>query len=440
MRSRRWLVAVAALFALLGLYSYAAGFGRLGVWRVHVADGERLLAGTLPSNPTYPAVAYSWLAGCFGELIVLPQAALALGALVLLGRAVESEVGPPTPSRLREGSPWLLGVLLPWLLLVVSYYSNSVASILLLCGALAFVRGLRADRPAAFLLAGACVGLAHGFRTELLSTGLLLVVAAAILGRSRRCAARNGLLAAGGLLIAMAPWLVYTSATTGRLLLGTTNGPAVAFLGLGTLPHNPWGIVPSDKYALRLAREEVGLGPWTPEAADYFRRRFVAAAIGHPAAFAARVGMGWTRWLAQGLYLPPLEQLLLLDDEDTRRLDYARELLKERVGLGANAYQLEAYREAGIDRSSVAFRHRAMLVVDAILRSAAAAALAALAVAYARGLWRARDRVLPAALGVVFLLPSFLLAGLVQADARHTTMTLPVAVLALALCHPRRVA
>ena len=122
-----------ALFAL-SLHTRTAR--ESGTWRGHVTAGQRLLRGEVPETPAYPMWGYSFAAGAFEDGLVVLQGALALLALALwyglLRHRRRVELGGHGAGDLLLNPLVFVALMIPWLLLSGSFYSNSLGAIFVL--------------------------------------------------------------------------------------------------------------------------------------------------------------------------------------------------------------------------------------------------------------------------------------------------------------------
>lgn len=408
-----------------------------GIWHAHVSDGQALWSGVAPDEPGFPMWGYDWLAAPLGEAVVAVQIALLLGAfawwlLPLVGSAAKRR-GVAT----WLSNPALLMVLLaPWIWLVSSYYSNALSAVLVWLGTWMLLESMRRDRHLAFFAgAGGLLGLAANVRTEhLLLVGLLalgLCACEAARGAWRTGALRAATLLASSLLT-MLPWVVYTQQTLGTARLTSTNGGGVMYLGLGVLPGNPWGVRADDPFVHEIALAEVGTRAWSAPANDLLQERFREAVAAHPAAFARRVARGWRLALTQGVFVPPIEQLVEMSERDVELADYLNERAKGALGLAVNRRELAEYEAEGLSLEDVAPLHYALVVGEYATRGAFAVMFLALLLASGVAVWRLGPKEPITWVWLAYVGSWLFTAGFVQTLPRHTTLIVPVLVTAVA--------
>ena len=149
---RAWVASTLLLCALFTLSLHTRTARDTGIWRGQVAAGQALLRGEVPQTPSNPLWGYSLAAGALGDAVVGLQGALALLTLALwyalLRRLRRREFGGHGASSFLLNPLIFLVAMVPWLLLIGSYYSNSLSAILALAGTTVLVWALshRASR------------------------------------------------------------------------------------------------------------------------------------------------------------------------------------------------------------------------------------------------------------------------------------------------------
>lgn len=428
------LVVISGLIALLGAM-WAHGMPAGSVWRYHLDAGRDLLAGRLPYTPTYPIWGYSLLAAGVGDVLIWIQAFLATTALALWWRVVTMGAGSPGGLLASGRWPGLTAFLMaPWLLLATSYYSNSMGSILALFGFGALWWYWDGRRGVGWLvLAGVCFGLGANIRGEyLMIAGLMAVGLVVCRQRGVHSTWGERIVRAAVFLAAviamMVPWMVYTAKVTGAPRLTAANGAVSIYQGLGTLPGNPWGIVPTDEASQWIARRHLGAEAWSQVGERYFSAALREAIRQHPDAALRRVLHGWRAQLMQGLYIPNLRAFVATDERDEVIMGLALETLRQGIGAGANSTPMERARELGLGLSDLTARHVFVLAAELSLRAIYGLVFLGLVGAAGWLCWRGRIDSLQAwTVGVLFFQLLFV-SGVVYALPRHSTLILPVLV------------
>lgn len=105
------------------------------------------------------------------------------------------------------------------------------------------------------------------------------------------------------------PWMYYTWQVTGSPKLSSTNGGAVAYITLGQLPHNGWGITYSDSTAMDVAFEKTGSwNPYTSESNTALTQEFVSMIGQMPFSYAKKVSLNMIKAISGGTYSGELSE------------------------------------------------------------------------------------------------------------------------------------
>ena len=195
---------------------------------------------------------------------------------------------------------------------------------------------------------GALAGAALNFRSDFLLLGVSVLVVIAATCRARRGCARDVARAAvysAVALVCLAPWAFKYRAETGRFSLSSSHGGMVAYIALGQLPRNPWGIVHNDKSAFDVVSQvEAGMVPYSHEGNRILAGRFLANIRSHPGAYARKVARNLMHVFVGGFYNGKPRAR----SADTERdLEILKEKLKMRLGFHPNVMEVETYKEAG---------------------------------------------------------------------------------------------
>jgi hypothetical protein len=425
-------VLLSSFFCVLGAV-LASTSPKGSVWVDHLTSGRLLLSGRVPDNPTYPMWGYSLLAGTLSDYLIWVQAVLAIivstwwFSLICSNRVnLGLKLGPFFPVLVSIG-------LIPWFGLATTYFSNSIAIILALL-AVCFL--WQAENTGHWLkmaaLCGVNLGLAANIRSEFVVISFLLgfcvfaynwKIQRVSLGKSLG----RTLALILPVMLAMTPWAAHSYSSTGELRFKSTNSGAVAYLGLGSLPGNPWGIEPKDEYVDKLALDALGSrSAWTPAADKHFSRLFGDAIRQHPEAFVKRVANGWRVMLLQGFYLPNLRQVFFSDVRDEIVAGLAVEKMKASLSLGVDLYASDRAKKAGVDLTQLQARHIAVVVLEAMLRILGVVLLVCLLVILVYRLLRYWPYTFSGWVAATFMLVTVVVAGLIQTSPRHSTLLLPI--------------
>jgi len=289
-------------------------------------------------------------------------------------------------------------------------------------------------------VAGALIGLAANFRSEMLILGIFLIVTVPIwhLGSTRSIrglmkAQYWGLLTFPVLLIALLiPWAGFQYIKTGHFLLTSSNSGAVSVITLGQLPGNPWGIDHNDSEQSRIMHS-LGFDSLDPLSATgnaILQDYFLDAIADHPLAFGKKVVSNTKNALMGGLYIGDWE--LPLDSEDKIYIEITKEKIKLALGLNPNTQEIQGYVLDGT--WDLPFRISFDQVLFGVVLASLMFSNAMLLVSIAGGLLSAVKRQAEVEIKIVVIVLLFVLAmaALLQYQPRHINVALP-AILALAL-------
>lgn len=290
---------------------------------------QRIGAGlgyTYPGTPAteafYPIWGYPLLVAIGDRLGSAPVfLAVIQGVLCLLGVAAVYGCTRIVPRYFH------LAFWVPYFALCSVKWPMAVAAPLLLIAVSSLARFVDTARPGHLMAAGICLAIAANFRSE----ALLLLPAVAISALlAKRGAVRKRLVVAtltSGLLVVMglSPWAIRSVAVTGSPRLSSTNGGGAAYVSLGQLPGNPWGLSFSDGEAYVYAHSR-GVGdPWSPEGDRVLREAYMAAILSRPDAFLRRAAVVGLRVVLGGTYVGEYVGTLITE-QDRETLSRAKQL------------------------------------------------------------------------------------------------------------------
>jgi len=197
--------------------------------------------------PTFPMWGYGWLILLLRSklLILFLQQALAVVAIAIFVRTVERSVILP-----RAGIRVLklmLVLSLPWYALHSVFWPYSIAASLFVISLCLLVREAGEDGfVRRLILSAICFGMLLNFRSDFILFPPVCVAALLWWRWTSGIVLRRAIVWLVLVYAMLIPWSVYTQRAAGHFLLTSTNSGQVFFLGLGLLPHNRWGITPSD--------------------------------------------------------------------------------------------------------------------------------------------------------------------------------------------------
>jgi len=371
----------------------------------HLALAENLAAGhgyaLSPSEPLFsPLWGYALLTALLSApgspvwWLWLTQLLLCLTALAVFYR-----VFALTPKG------WHLALLLPFAALLSVKWPDAPAGCLLFFLWAGLYRYASAGRRGALLAAGCAAALLANFRSEYLLYPALLAAMAAL--PAFRAWRRRLLVAAVVLLLAMlaglAPWSWRAHRHGGPWLLSATNGGGVAYISLGQLPGNPWGIRPVDDVMWQAVRENGLASPYSFAGDSLLRKKFSEAIAAHPGAFAGKVMLNVGRVALGGLYVGEYDAWTI---SEQRRQEIDAIVVREG--------RLAALRQARLSEA-------AALAAQFVFNKLYAVLFFGLLIAWigaGRRLWRGEKRLL-VGLTAALLLYKLALVGLLQYEPRH---------------------
>lgn len=103
-------------------------------------------------------------------------------------------------------------------------------------------------------------------------------------------------------LILILPWGIRNYSATGKFSLSATNGGTVAYISLGQLPNNDWGIIPIDQTAYNLARENGINNPYSFEGDSLLKKEFLNAIKSEPIEYSKKVIYNFFSAFIGGVY------------------------------------------------------------------------------------------------------------------------------------------
>lgn len=441
-----YLLGLAGGFLALGAISsycltlsaaYALTLG--SVWYECLENGKMLVSWLVPPLPAYPMWGYCFVVALMEKWSIIFQALLGFFFIAYCYATCRRAIRDPLKTYPSTTEQIILGILLiPWFFLVTTTMTKSMASLLICIGTCLLYKGALDKNIRLVILAGLSLGLGYNFRTEIIVLAslylIILLVHLSRIGFDLRSKLKYLLSFAFAFIIFTIPWLVYTKLTLGHYRLSSTNSSAVIYLGLGTIPKNPWNIIANDDYVWKIATENNINTPWGFEANQLFSNKIIEAITDHPTAFLLRVIKGWQLMFVQGLYFPDFRQFLLIDSsndksgltQDYIAYDFLNEKLKETLRLKIDEMKLERYRSEGIGFHNVKLWQWAALIVEYSVRGFFALIfICTLGLLVFRAM-RSRSRDLRIGIPMACLGFELLIAGFIQTLPSHTTQIWPV--------------
>lgn len=401
-----------------------------GVWENHVECGLLFLKGLIPKTPAYPMWGYSLLAGLFNEKIVIFQGMLLFIICVYwYDSLIKYSSKDVYHSKLVNiiCNPNVIAIILaPFFFLSYSYFSNSISTIFVFIGAWILYIAVENRNTFHFIVSAFFIGLSFHFRSESLLLGILFIIALLVFGvikHSAKYYLRRAFLFFITLFITILPWIIYTGSTLNKVELSSTNAGAVMYIGLGTLPGNPWYITENDSYAHKIALERSFDSPWSSDANKYFRQQYYISIKKYPIAFLKRVLLGCRHMLTQGLYFPNFRNCFYFTKEDAVAIDFINESLKQAIGLSVNSLEMEQYK---LSRIVFSYKHYAIVFLEYGLRFLYLCIFIVLLILCFKLSLETKFNYFISYLYIVHLIFILFTAGFIQTLPRHTTLVLPI--------------
>ena len=212
-------------------------------------SGFDLKSPFLNNNYTFPMWGYALILLVLNKkiIIVLFQQLLSLLIIWYIDKNISKlfELENPTISRIIYRILILAGF--SWHLFHVPLWPYGISAIFTTLSVLFYIQYIKINKFIYLTGSALLFGLALNLRSDYLYFTIcfyLIVLLYYLFKRNIKLLPLNLWLAIVGLI--MLPWMIYTKARTGHILLNSTNGGHVLFIGLGQLPDNPWHITPYD--------------------------------------------------------------------------------------------------------------------------------------------------------------------------------------------------
>jgi hypothetical protein len=345
----RWSAADFATLAAIGGATALTGLlfrhSRETVFFYVVQIATWLRGGQMPEVVTWPAWGYPWVVAWLPSFGWITALQASTGAFALAALAARLRAAMPAQGAFIA----VLCVLaLPWLDLEVTLYPSAPAASLVLLALLSLERALAKGSFGWALVAGILIGLAQNFRTEvvLLPTflGIVLYVLSRFVNVQSPTLKPMWIFIATALLMQI-PWAQFYHEHAGRYSLTDSTFGHVVYVSLGSNPHNPWGIEPSDEAAQKAVNDAGYSFPSVSEEGSKFLLSLAAEKMKeHPSGLVGRS----LQQLRNTLLAPFNWGEPRLDPTGTLDLDVLRQELKSRFGVGVNVLKLRVHRNRGL--------------------------------------------------------------------------------------------
>lgn len=320
-----WLEAVIVTYlnwdatAMTGLIPYYEEYARI-VSSGFKSSGSAVL-------PTFPMWGYGWVMLLLRTklAIVVFQQALAMIAVWAMLRIVSA--GGLLTKRSKTTLKAVLLLSPGWFALHSVLWPNSVFASLLPLSLLVLVHGFHGERrPAHFALSGILFGVLLNFRSDFLLLPVALAILLVTFDGTSGGMIRRACIWLAAVYVMIIPWAAYTRAATGQVLLTSTNGGHVFFIGLGNLPGNKWRIQADDGDSVmhRVLKEKFGKpvpASVTFKADGFLKRQFVERIKEEPAEYLRKMAYTGRSIVVKGAYSGEVYEMKECRPDCWRRLD-----------------------------------------------------------------------------------------------------------------------
>lgn len=275
-----------------------------GIYQSHyVPMAEHFERGSPREPMTYPIWGYPLLLAALSDdrLVVPLQVALSSVTMFALYLVMRRRIRAPRgvlAALFVAGWPW-------YTLHSVRWPMSPAVSLTLLSLAMLWL-SISRGRWWAAIAGGVLAGAALNFRSDFLLLGtfaLVVMSVSRVAVRARSLAVARTAVYAVVALACLVPWGLKYRAETGRFSLTSSHGGMVAYITLGQLPGNPWGIIHNDGSArAAVSGIEPGMTPYSDEGNRVLASRFFASVRSHPGAYARKVARNLTHVFLGGFY------------------------------------------------------------------------------------------------------------------------------------------
>lgn len=245
---------------------------------------------------SFPMWGYSLLMRLLGSVTAVVVLQSGLGAFATAALMVRLNSLVP---RLKRVITTLFLLSFPWLSFMAYAYQMPMGSIFMILSLLAMEVAITSGRIRWGIAAGVLCGLGQNFRSELLLMPVGVFIGVSVLKSMHRLECRSMKPLALCALVAVAlqiPWGLNCLVNEGRFSLSESNLGHVAYLGLGQLPSNPWGIVPKDAFAQETVdRGGLVCDSLSFQGGDFLKHKFLESIKQDPGSYAKSIA--WHLWL-----------------------------------------------------------------------------------------------------------------------------------------------
>lgn len=218
-----------------------------------------------------------------------------------------------------------LFLLLPFIAIMSLKVPDAVIAYLLMPYAYYMKKYWEESRVSDLIISAVVLGLICNFRSEY----ILIPIAQAslmfiFLSKSRLKSILSNATIFGIVLLMMLPWAIRAKLLTDDIKFTSSNGGAVAYISLGQLSNNKWGIAPFDSTAFGKAKEAGIDNPYSIQGDNFFKKELREAIAEEPQEFARKVLSNFSRIFTGGVYTGEYGNLFI---EQKRRMEINHDLL-----------------------------------------------------------------------------------------------------------------
>jgi len=271
---------------------------------------------------TYPMWGYPAIIALLGSTNAVLFVQAFFSVLVLYMAYIRSCSLFPLPSRTFM---FLFMFPLPWYFLHAVRWATSPAVLLGTCSLVL----LSKNRLVLSIIAGVLMGLSFNFRSDWLGIPLVLSFVSLVHFKSNKLPVNFFQVFVFTALsyLMLIPWLIFSSTVSNYPSLTSSNSGMVAFITLGQLPSNPWGVIHEDSYA-RVELEKRGyvdVAPYSSEGSRVLGMAWRESIKAHPVAFVKKCVVNFAVLVAGGFYMGELP----LNAADMNSVAEARESIRD---------------------------------------------------------------------------------------------------------------
>ena len=166
-----------------------------------------------------------------------------------------------------------------------------------------FVKAIISDKNRYYVIAGIVTGIAGYFRTEFVLFPIFLGLGILLYKKSILKTIAGVCVMFCVMLVVLLPWGIRNYNATGRFMITSTGTGMTLWAGIGEYP-NKWGAICSDAEQDRIARTQGFANSLTPEANEYFAKKWLSAVQEDPIFYltevARRIPPSLTPWWSWG--------------------------------------------------------------------------------------------------------------------------------------------